>query len=181
VINANQLPPSGSSIFHPHLQGSAHPVPSTMQRVFAALAVERVRRYLGLERESGERFIASRGPVEWLASFAPVGLAEIRAFVAGAASTVDLDEEAIVALASGLSAVLRLYAELGFQSFNLAIHGAAAGPEGFVVLRVVARAYFGALQRSDVMWSQRLQAETATDLKPEAVAERARELFALAA
>ncbi len=152
-----------------------------MQRVFAALAVERVRRYLGLERESGERFIASRGPVEWLASFAPVGLAEIRAFVAGAASTVDLDEEAIVALASGLSAVLRLYAELGFQSFNLAIHGAAAGPEGFVVLRVVARAYFGALQRSDVMWSQRLQAETATDLKPEAVAERARELFALAA
>jgi UDPglucose--hexose-1-phosphate uridylyltransferase len=143
-INANQLPPSGSSIFHPHLQGSAHPVPSTTQREFAALASERVRRYLELERESGERFIASRGPVDWLASFAPLGLAEIRAFVPGAASTVDLDEGAIAALASGLSAALRLYAELGFQSFNLAIHGAAAGPEGFVALRVVARAYLRA-------------------------------------
>jgi galactose-1-phosphate uridylyltransferase len=90
-INANQLPPSGSSIFHPHLQGAAHPVPTTAQRLFAELQPRCVRQYLELERNTGERFIASCGPVDWLASFAPVGLAEVRAFVEGAESTIDLD------------------------------------------------------------------------------------------
>ena len=178
-VNANQLPPSGSSIFHPHLQGSAHPAPTTMQRVFAELDPDRLRRYLDIERESGERFIDSRGQVDWLASFAPAGLAEIRAFVAEAASTVDLDDEAIIALASGLSTLLRLYARLGFQSFNLAIHGAAVGSQDAkLVLRLVARAYFGPLHRSDVMWSERLHAEAATDTNPETIAELARVMFA---
>jgi galactose-1-phosphate uridylyltransferase len=105
-INANQLPPSGSSIFHPHLQGSAHPVPTTAQRAYAEL-------------------------------------------------------------------------ELGFQSFNLAIHGAATGdPDPRLALRVVARTYFGPLQRSDVMWSERLYGELATDIRPEKLADLARDLFA---
>lgn len=178
-INANQLPPSGSSIFHPHLQGSAHPVPTTAQQMFAELPPERVCQYVKRERDDGERFIGAIGRVVWLASFAPIGLAEIRAVVPDAAATVDLDDKAIAALASGLSVVLGLYAEFGFQSFNLALHGAAGGtPDAALVLRVVARAYFGPLQRSDVMWSERLHAEAATDLNPEKIAERARALFA---
>jgi hypothetical protein len=44
------------------------------------------------------------------------------------------------------------------------------------VLRLVGRAYFGPLQRSDAMWSERLHWEAATDLAPEKVAERGREL-----
>jgi UDPglucose--hexose-1-phosphate uridylyltransferase len=177
-INANQLPPSGSSIFHPHLQGSAHSAPTTAQRLFAELEPDCVRRYLDIERKNGERFIFSEGPVEWLSSFAPAGLAEIRAFVAGAESTVDLDEETIAALASGLSMVLRSYGQLGLQSFNLAIHGAAGGrQDAKLVLRIVARAYFGPLHRSDVMWSERLHSEAATDISPERVAEVARGVF----
>jgi UDPglucose--hexose-1-phosphate uridylyltransferase len=181
AINANQLPPSGSSIFHPHLQGSAHPVPTTAQRLFAELPPGRVHEYVELERGSGERFIASLGPVAWVASFAPAGLAEVRALVPEAPSTVDLDDEAIATLAAGLSSVLRLYAGLGFQSFNLALHGAGGETDAMLVLRVVARAYFGALQRSDVMWSERLHSETATDLNPERIAELARGEFADAA
>jgi galactose-1-phosphate uridylyltransferase len=181
-INANQLPPSGSSIFHPHLQGSASPVPTTAQRLLAELPPPRVRQYVELEREAGERFVASNGRVDWLASFAPAGLAEIRGFVAAAPSTTDLGDGTIAALASGLSNVLRLYADLGFQSFNLAIHGAAAGqPDAPLVLRIVARAYYGPLQRSDVMWSERLQAEAATDINPESLAELARGVFSRAA
>ncbi len=177
-INANQLPPSGSSIFHPHLQGSANPVPTTAQRLFAELAPERVRRFVELERDDGERFIASTGRVAWLASFAPVGLAEVRAFVADTASTVDLDEGEIAELASGLSRVLRLYAQLGFQSFNLTIYGAAPSkPDAMLVVRLVARAYFGPLQRSDVMWSERLHAEAATHFNPEQLADLGRGLF----
>jgi UDPglucose--hexose-1-phosphate uridylyltransferase len=177
-INANQLPPAGSSIFHPHLQGSAHPLPTSAQRQFAELEPGRVRAYLEREREAGERLIGSSGPVEWLASFAPVGLAEIRAFLTGATSIVDVDQEAVAAVASGLSAVFRLYSRLGFQGFNLALHGAAVeSEEPMSVLRVVGRAYVGPLQRSDVMWSERLHAELATDLKPETVADLARGIF----
>jgi galactose-1-phosphate uridylyltransferase len=177
-VNANQLPPSGSSIFHPHLQGSAHPVPTTAQRVFAAIAPSRVRQYVQLERETGERFIGSSESIAWLASFAPAGLAEIRAFVSDATSIDDLDQEGIAALASGLSKVLRLYGELGFQSFNLALHAAGSGAGAMLALRAVARAYFGPQQRSDAMWSERLHDEAATDLNPEQLATLARCLFA---
>jgi UDPglucose--hexose-1-phosphate uridylyltransferase len=177
-VNANQLPPSGSSIFHPHLQGSAHPVPTTAQRLFAELEPGRLRSYLEQERESGNRVIGSRGPAEWLASFAPAGLAEVRAFVTGAASTVDLGEEGIAALAAGLSTVLGVYARFGLQSFNLSLHGVAlGGGEAMLLLRIVGRAYFGPLQRSDVMWSERLHMEAVTDLRPETVTDLARSMF----
>jgi galactose-1-phosphate uridylyltransferase len=177
-VNANQLPPSGSSIFHPHLQGSASPVPTTVQRLLADLGPAALREYLRLERQDGERLIASIGRVEWVAAFAPVGPAEIRAFVADAASPEDLDEAAVAELAHGLSQALRLYEALGFQSFNLALSGApAAGSHPLLVLRLVGRAYFGPLLRSDAMWSERLHWETATDLAPEMVAERGRGLF----
>jgi galactose-1-phosphate uridylyltransferase len=72
-VNANQLPPSGSSIFHPHLQGSANPEPTTVQRLLDDFGPSRLREYGELERRKAERWIASSGRVHWLASFAPVG------------------------------------------------------------------------------------------------------------
>jgi galactose-1-phosphate uridylyltransferase len=174
-INANQLPPSGSSVFHPHLQGSANPFPTTVQRVLDEFGPTRVREYLELERREGERFIASTHRVDWVAAFAPVGPAEIRAIVSDASSPEELDEAVVEELARGLANALGVYAALGFQSFNLALTGV---PRGALVLRLVARAYFGPLQRSDAMWSERLHWEAATDLAPERVAERAREVFA---
>ena len=178
-VNANQLPPSGSSIFHPHLQGSANPVPTTVQHLLAERGPEGLRDYLELERQDGERLIGSTGRVEWLAAFAPVGPAEIRAFVAGASSPEELDEATLAELADGLSRALRLYASLGFQSFNFALSGAPArAPHSLLLLRLVGRAYFGPLLRSDAMWSERLHWEAATDLAPEKVADCGRELFA---
>jgi UDPglucose--hexose-1-phosphate uridylyltransferase len=178
-VNANQLPPSGSSIFHPHLQGSANPLPTTVQHLLAELGSPSLREYLQLERQDGERLIASVGRSEWVAAFAPVGPAEIRAFVADASSPEQLDESIVAELADGLSCALRLYASLGFQSFNLALTGVSStAPRSLLLLRLVGRAYFGPLLRSDAMWSERLHWEAATDLAPEEVAERGRELFA---
>jgi galactose-1-phosphate uridylyltransferase len=109
----------------------------------------------------------------------PGGPAEIRAFVADTASPEELDEAAVAELADGLSRALGLYASLGFQSFNFALSGTpATTPHPVLVLRLVARAYFGPLLRSDAMWSERLHWEAATDLAPEKVAEQGRELFA---
>ena len=178
-VNANQLPPSGSSIFHPHLQGAANPVPSMVQRLLAEHGPRGLREYLELERRDGERLLGVTGRVTWVAAFAPVGPAEIRAFVADASSPEELDVDAVAELADGLSRALRLYASLGFQSFNLALLGTPrSGPEALLVLRAVGRAYFGELLRADAMWSERLHWEAATDFVPESVAERGRELFA---
>jgi UDPglucose--hexose-1-phosphate uridylyltransferase len=179
TINANHLPPSGSSIFHPHLQGTANPEPTTMQRLLAAVAPGTVRDYVAAERIDGERLIASTGAVDWLAGFAPLGPAEVIGFVAGVASPAELDEGLVGTLARGISATLRVYADLGFQSFNLAFYGAPPATPGYaLVLRLVARAYYGPSRRSDAMWSERLHWEAATDLAPERVAELARTAFA---
>jgi galactose-1-phosphate uridylyltransferase len=173
-VNANHLPPAGSSIFHPHLQGSVNPLPTTMQRLLDQVDPGDLRAYLASEHEAGDRLVASSTWVAWLASFAPLGPAEICAFVDGALSCYELADTEIDELARGISAVLHVYDALGFQSFNLALYGVC----DFVLLRLVARAYFGAAERSDAMWSERLQWEAATDLAPERVAELARPAFA---
>jgi UDPglucose--hexose-1-phosphate uridylyltransferase len=179
-VNANQLPPSGSSIFHPHLQGSVSPEPTTVQRLLAEVGPGRLREYLELERRERARMIASTGRVDWMAAFAPVGPAEIRGFVSDASSPEELDESAVLELADGICGALGVYGRLGFQSFNLALYGipAAPAPGSLMLVRLVGRAYFGQLQRSDAMWSERLHWEAATDIAPESVAELGRELFA---
>ena len=174
-VNANHLPPSGSSVLHPHLQGTAGAAPTTVQRLLAEVAPAAVREYVASERANGERFVAAGNGVDWLASFAPLGPGEVRAYVWDAASPAELEAGSVEQLARGISAVLAVYAALGFESFNLALYG--AGPGHALSLRVVARAYFGPLLRADAMWSERLHWEAATDLAPERVAELARAAF----
>jgi UDPglucose--hexose-1-phosphate uridylyltransferase len=177
-INANHMLPSGSSVFHPHLQGSANPVPTTMQRMLAAVEAERFRRFLSDEL-AGERFVANTGRVVWLAAFAPIGPAELRAFLPEVSSPVELESDVVEELAAGIASVLGLYAELGFQSFNLALYGAPPGTNGYVLnLRMVCRSNLEPLYRSDATWLERLHWEAATDIVPEELAARARARFA---
>jgi galactose-1-phosphate uridylyltransferase len=177
-VNANHLPPAGSSIFHPHLQGSANPQPTTLQRLLSDAGPERVAEYLALEQETDERLIAADGGIAWLAAFAPLGPAEVRAYVHGSSSPDELDEALVRELSRGTSRVLRVYARLGYESFNLALYGMPAGRP--LELRLVARAYYGAALRSDAMWSERLHWEAAVDVAPERVAQMAREAWAAA-
>jgi galactose-1-phosphate uridylyltransferase len=177
-INANQLPPSGSSIFHPHLQGSLNPSPTTVQRLVAHFGPQRLHGYLELEKSDGQRLLGSTGRVEWMSAFAPAGPAEVRAFVSGATSPEQLDEAAVSEIADGLARVLRLYDSIGLQSFNLAVLGIPnETSDGLLLVRLVGRAYLGQLSRSDAMWTERLHWEAAIDLAPEKVAELGRELF----
>ena len=177
-INANYLPPSGSSVFHPHLQGSVNRSPTTMQRLLVAAGADRYRGYLDAERASGERLVADSGNVTWLASFAPIGPAEMRAFVPAVASPVELDSAVVEELSAGIAAVLACYAELGFESFNLAVYGAPPGANGYPLnLRMICRSNLGTPYRSDATWLERLHWEGATDLVPEEVAVCARPHF----
>jgi UDPglucose--hexose-1-phosphate uridylyltransferase len=177
-INANHMLPSGSSLFHPHLQGIVDSEPTTLQRLLANVPARRFDSYLQAERESGERYLGSTGRIEWLVSFAPIAPAELRAFVPGAASPAQLDAELVAELAYGLSLALRAYAEMGFESFNLALYGAPPKTAGYQLnLRIACRSNLKPFYRSDSTFLERLHWEGAIDLAPETVAELIGERF----
>jgi len=181
-VNANHLFPSGSSVFHPHTQGAAHPVPTSMQAALAQVPPERYADFLATERRAGRRHLGSTGSIEWLASFAPLGPAELRAFVPGVACPVELDDDRLAELAAGIATALGLYAELGFESFNLAVYGAPPGTRGYPLnLRLLARSNPTEAEpyRSDATCLERLHWEAAVDLPlaPEVLAERAGDRF----
>ena len=177
-INANHMLPSGSSLFHPHLQGIVDSEPTTMQRLLADIPAARFDSYLEAERRSGERHLANTGRVEWLVSFAPIAPAELRAFIEGVSSPAELTGDLVVELAHGLALALMGYATMGFQSFNLAIYGAPPGSDGYPLnVRIACRSNLKPFYRSDSTFLERLHWEGAVDLAPEDVAERLRDRF----
>jgi galactose-1-phosphate uridylyltransferase len=175
-INANHMLPSGSSLFHPHMQAAVDPHPTTVQELLSRVSAETFRDYLETEKRLGERYLGSLGGVEWLAGFAPFGFNELRALVPGVRSPEQLDQERGEALAEGIARALRFYAELGHQSFNLAIQGAPV--DGHVLsVRLVCRSNLQPLYRSDVAYFERMHWQAMVDRTPEDLAERAGDRF----
>jgi galactose-1-phosphate uridylyltransferase len=172
-INANHMLPSGSSLFHPHLQGIVDSQPTTLQKMLADVPAERFESYLKAERQTGERYLGDTGRVEWVVSFAPIAPAELRAFMKGISSPAELDEDLTAELGHGLTLALNAYAEMGFESFNLALYGAPVATDGYPLnLRLACRSNLKAFYRSDSTFLERLHWEGAVDLAPEVVAER---------
>ncbi len=177
-VNANHMLPAGSSLFHPHTQGAVNRVPSNAQRRLAEVPAARFRDYLDEERRDGRRYLGGTADVVWLAAYAPLGPAELRAFVLPAGSPEDLDRPLVEELAAGIATAMGFYAELGYSSCNLALYGAPAEPAGYMLnLRMVVRSGVAPLYRSDVAWLERLHGEVATDVLPEDLAERAGDRF----
>jgi UDPglucose--hexose-1-phosphate uridylyltransferase len=178
-INGNHLLPAGSSVFHPHTQGGCHPVPTNAQAQLVAVPPEWAEEYLTTERRSSERYIASTGRIDWVASFAPVGPGEVRGFSRGVGDLAALDDDVVVELAAGITGTMHTYAEIGVTSCNLAVYGAPPETTGCRLLtRLVCRSPLAPFYRSDVTYLERLHAEAATDISPEDLAARARRHFA---
>jgi galactose-1-phosphate uridylyltransferase len=150
-----------------------------MQRLLSELAPGQFDDYVATEKRLGERYLGSTGSVEWLASFAPQGFNEVRGFLPGVASPGEFAQEQVEELGEGISRVLNVYADLGFQSFNMALLGAPPGTAGYLLsVRLVCRANLQPLYRSDVTYFERLHWQAMVDGSPEELAERARERFA---
>jgi galactose-1-phosphate uridylyltransferase len=172
-INANHMLPSGSSLFHPHLQGIVDSQPTTLQRMLADVPPERFESYLAAERRAGERYLGDTGRVEWMVSFAPIAPAELRAFIPEVSSPDGLDQDLVAELAHGITLALNAYAEAGFESFNLAMYGAPPSTDGYPLnLRLACRSNLKAFYRSDSTFLERLHWEGAVDVQPETFAER---------
>jgi UDPglucose--hexose-1-phosphate uridylyltransferase len=177
-INANHMLPSGSSLFHPHMQGIVDSQPTTMQRLLAEVPSQRFDAYLDTERRLGKRYLGNTGRFEWLVSFAPIAPAELRAFAAGISSPAELGDDLIDELAHGLALALGAYAEMGFESFNCAIYGAPPETEGYPLnLRLACRSNLKPFYRSDSTFLERLHWEGAVDIAPETVARRISDRF----
>ncbi len=176
-INANYLPPSGSSLIHPHLQSAHDQCGTTAQRML----VERSGAWPGrdsyfetlVEQErDGPRWIGETGRVAWLTPFAPAGFHEVWGIVAGATDLVELDLDDTAALGVGLAGVLGAYHAWNLTSFNFALLGAGGGSDGRarVLLKVVSRSNAEPFYRSDATYFERLHDEAMIDLAPEEVA-----------
>ena len=177
-INANHMLPSGSSLFHPHLQGIVDSQPTTAQRMLADVPRQRFDAYLEAERRSGERYLGDTGRIQWIVSFAPIAPAELRAFVPGISSPAELDDDLVGELAHGLVLALGAYAGMGFQSFNCAIYGAPPATEGYPLnLRLACRSNLRPFYRSDSTFLERMHWEGAVDLAPESIASQMGERF----
>ncbi|MDQ6772770.1 MAG: hypothetical protein M3024_07255, partial [Candidatus Dormibacteraeota bacterium] len=165
---------SGSSLYHPHMQGAADAHPTTFARLLAAVPGDHYKDFLETERRAGERHLGSTGNVEWLAAFAPLGFHELRAFVPAARSLERLTDDLVEELGTGLARALNLYAELGAQSFNLGLYGAPEGAgDSPLNLRLVSRANLEPQYRSDATYFERVHWTALIDQRPEDLAAAA--------
>ena len=185
-INSNYLPPSGSSLVHPHLQSAHDAHGLTGQRFLAERArawKERHGSYWTalLDQEaSGPRWVGHIGRTAWLTPFAPTGFHEVWAVVDGAADVTELTDQDARDLGQGLSQVLAAYKDWNLTSFNFGAIG--GGPHAHedghrVVLKILSRSNPEPMYRSDATYFERLWGEALIDVSPEEVAEGLRARF----
>jgi UDPglucose--hexose-1-phosphate uridylyltransferase len=186
-VNANCLPPSGSSLVHPHLQSSHDACGLTGQRQLAERAGAWRDRHgssywadLVGQEDGGPRWLGRTGRVAWLTPFAPTGFHEVWGVVGGAADVTDLTEQDTRDLGQGLSRVLAAYRDWNLASYNFAMIG--GGPRARehghqVVLKVLSRSNPEPVYRSDATYFERLLGEALIDLSPEEIAEGIRARF----
>ncbi|MGH2884312.1 MAG: hypothetical protein ACRDPA_16735, partial [Solirubrobacteraceae bacterium] len=80
-------------------------------------------------------------------------------------SPAQLDQALTAELAQGLTHALNAYAELGYESFNLAMYGAPPATAGYPLnLRIACRSNLKPAYRSDSTFLERLHWEGAVDL-----------------
>jgi len=185
VIAWNNLPPSGASIIHPHLQVIVDDRPPGL----TALEIEASRRYSEggrsywweLLEEDRERMIKEAGGVAWIAEFAPHGSHCVLAVFRDRSSITDLSQGEVRAFADGLLRVLRYYGMEGIVSFNMVFY---SGPVDEDVsryfslhARIVARPVPSPLYVNDDGFLEKLFSEPVIDTCPESLAEALRGFF----
>ncbi|MEM3012424.1 MAG: hypothetical protein QW084_03575 [Candidatus Hadarchaeales archaeon] len=189
MLNWNHLPSAAASIVHPHLQLLADRTPTFwLERV-----MEGGRRYRGRtgrnfwldllkeERRRGERWIGEGGGICWLTAFAPQGQNEVWAVFREASCFGEVGEAEVKELAVGLSRILKGYAELGVETFNLT---SFSGPEDGgsrryhrLSLRLISRPLLRPLYTSDSGFMERFQYEPVVESMPEELAVKLRKVF----
>ncbi len=188
LINWNYMPPSGSSVVHPHLQVFAGSfAPQLLREELAAARTYRQRQgtnywddLVAAERAEAGRYLGRIGRTEWLCAFAPMGVVgDVLAVVEGVDRTLALTVRDLQDLALGLTRVMAAYDEMGLYSFNMNFFSAAAEDTDYRFHLVFSpRTYFNpALGTPDVGALQYLYREGVCMAFPEEIARRLQARF----
>ncbi len=186
-INWNYMPPSGGGLLHPHLQTVLGERPTRYVGRLRDSAGEYERRTGGSlwrdlvseESEKGVRHIARTGSIDWLAAFAPRGMA-------GEVQFVFSERNSLFALTGGdwefffegLSGIFRYLKEAGLISFNLAIYGALRDDRLLTVQgSVIPRFAVPPLGASDINYFEKLHDEVICPVVPENLCAELRPYF----
>jgi len=128
LISWNYMPASGSSIIHPHLQvfATSFAPNSLREKLQAAKTYMEVNKtnywddLVQAEKTNRDRYLGEIGRTTWLSVFAPVGsVGDVSATVDGVRSTLELDEDDLLDLATGMTKLMAAYDRMGIYNFNM--------------------------------------------------------------
>jgi len=185
-INWNYMPPSGSSMIHPHLQVNCGQNPTYRPRLQMACShsyfVKNRRTfwedYRDAERESGERFLTEIGTTFWTMSFAPQGaLPDIWCIFEECRSLLEWRDEERDAFLKGLTAALAYFDQEGLYSFNVSIFSGRGNKHYRVNARITPRMLLREIGNSDQTYHQVLHQEPCSMRPPESVREKVLKAF----
>lgn len=183
-INWNYLPTAGGSLFHPHFQVVADPVPTNFhgRLIHAAAAYRTVRGscywedLIAFEEKQGLRELFRIGDVVFLASFSPGGIfGEVLVLFRSKTAMKDVADSDWQDFISGLTRILRCFFRLNLDCLNmtllLARHGDA---DTWVQARIMPRVQIPPWGTSDVNYFEKGHEEKVVVFAPESLAEEIR-------
>ena len=188
IVNWNYMPPSGSSLIHPHLQVFATDFAPYLMR----LELEAAKAYqsrtghnywddlVASEIATEQRFLGLIGRTAWFSAFAPMGVAgDVLCVVKDARCTLDLTQQDLADIARGLTCAMDAYDKMGIYSFNMNFFtGTAEDDHSRFHLLFSPRTFFNqALGTPDVGALRNLFNETLCMAFPEDIAEALRPSF----
>ena len=187
LLHWNYMPPSGSSMIHPHHQLMATRVAPTRlarladgsRRLASSLTLHPWEAILEAERSDGGRWVGETDRWCWTTDPAPQGrYFELVGIHASACDLADLGERDFEGLVDGLLRTFRYLDRCGLWSFNLALMGLPAEASGHfrVQVRLVPRAFFPPAGCSDIHFDV-IEHEPMVLRSPEQSAEELREFF----
>ena len=128
LISWNYMPASGSSIIHPHLQVFASCFAPNLlrEKLTAAKTYMEVNQtnywddLIAAEKENRRRFLGEIGRTTWLTVFAPLGtVGDVIAVADSVRSTLELTDDDLMDLATGLTKLMAAYDRIGIYNFNM--------------------------------------------------------------
>ena len=186
-INWNYMPPSGSSLVHPHIQVNCGYVPTNHHR----LQIEGCKRYrkengtsfwqdyIKAEKECEERYIAEIGPTFWTLSFVPQSfLPDVWCIFPDYFSLIQISTIEMTSFLQGLERVLRYFSMENIPAFNMSIFSVKDDDTFRMNARIIPRLLTRAIGNSDRAYLYTLHKEPYTVIPPESLCLKLKESFA---
>ncbi|HUU77424.1 MAG TPA: hypothetical protein VMX55_03710 [candidate division Zixibacteria bacterium] len=194
-INFNFLPPSASSIIHPHIQIIQDVQPTEMtekllkkSREYFENSKQKNNFWIDLietEKKLKSRLVSDNDFMTWVATYSPIGKNELTGICKIPKTDItQFNEQEATALANEICKALNaLYQGRGVRSVNMALY---IGPieedvsEYFRInIRIVSRPTLEPNYTGDIGFMELLHTETIAEASPEIIAETVREYFKL--